>query len=218
MIPEDAKEEKNTEKSLTNDSAETNPIPEPSESLVQTEELLRKLEEAQKAADLYKDQLLRKAADFENYRRRSEADFVNLIKGANEDLISAILPALDDLARSLKSGGKRTDFDSFYKGIELIDTKLRKILEAQGLKPFTSVGKPFDVEYHDALLQIPRDDVPPHTVIEEVEQGYMFNERVLRHAKVIVSTAPELPPAQGDENTKRPDSEEKSGPTEAENT
>ena len=63
-----------------------------------------------------------------------------------------------------------------------------KTLENQGLAPFASAGKPFDVHYHDALLQIPRADLPPHTVIEEVERGYMLNDRILRHAKVIVST------------------------------
>jgi molecular chaperone GrpE len=63
-------------------------------------------------------------------------------------------------------------------------------LESQGLAPFDSAGKPFDVELHDALLQIPRADLPPHTVVEEVERGYMLNNKVLRHAKVIVSTTP----------------------------
>ncbi len=63
--------------------------------------------------------------------------------------------------------------------------------DGQGLVPLYSVGKPFDVMYHDALLQMPRTDVPPHTVIEEVERGYMLNDKVFRHAKVVVSCEPE---------------------------
>jgi molecular chaperone GrpE len=77
--------------------------------------------------------------------------------------------------------------------VELIYNKMVKILEKQGLVPFESLGKPFDVEYHDALMQIPREDVPPSTVVEEVERGYMFNDKVLRHAKVVVSMTPEVP-------------------------
>lgn len=153
------------------------------------EELRRSLEEAQKTADGLKDQLLRKAAEFENYKRRAEADRLEFLRYANERLLQALLPILDDLHRSLKSGEEKNDFDSFYKGVELISNKFRKILEAQGLSTFESTGKPFDVDYHDALMQIPRDDVPPHTVVEEVDRGYTLHDKVLRHAKVIVSAS-----------------------------
>lgn len=160
------------------------------EPATETESLRQKLEEVQKTADQYKDQLLRKAAEFENFKRRSEADFAGIIRNANESLVSSLLPVLDDLARSLRSGTEGRDFDSFFRGVELIQAKLLKTLEAQGLASFDSVGKPFDVAYHDALLAVPRNDVPPHTVLEEVERGYRFNDRVLRHARVTVSAAP----------------------------
>jgi molecular chaperone GrpE len=156
----------------------------------EAEQLQLKLEEALKSAESFKDQLLRKAAEFENYKRRIENEYANLIKGANEGLIQALLPILNDFHRSLKLGKAQKDYDAFYKGVELIYNKFTRVLEAQGLVPFDSVGKPFDVDYHDALLQVPRDDVPHHTVIEEVERGYLFNDKVLRHAKVIVSSLP----------------------------
>ncbi len=152
--------------------------------------LQARVEELQKSVDQYKDQFLRKAAEFENYKRRSETDFLNLIKNANESLVYSLLPILDDFVRSLKAGRESTDFESFYKGIELIYNKLLKTLEAQGLSSFDSLQQPFNVELHDALLQVPREDVPPHTVVEEVERGYRFNDKVLRHAKVVVSAAP----------------------------
>lgn len=149
--------------------------------------LRAKLEEAQKSVEQLKDQLLRKAAEFENYRRRSAEEFSVLVRNANENLLSALLPVLDDFARSLRAGKDLKDYEAFYRGVELVAGKLTRILENEGLKAFDAEGKPFDVHYHDALLQIPRADVPPHTVIEEVEKGYMVNDRVLRHAKVIVS-------------------------------
>jgi molecular chaperone GrpE len=141
-----------------------------------------------------KDQLLRKAAEFENYKRRVENEYIERIKFANEDLLAELLPVVDDLERSLRmiKGRSSAGQDGlFSRGVELIYQKFMKILEAQGLKHYEVVGKPFDAYYHDALMQIPRDDVPPHTIIEEVEKGFMLHDKVLRHAKVIVAAREE---------------------------
>jgi len=154
----------------------------------QVKELQLKLDAAQKLADSYKDQLLRKAAEFENYKKRAEADYAMMVKYAGETLITSLIPILDDFSRSLKSGREAKDLESFYKGVELIYNKFVKLLESHGLAPFDSVGQPFDVNYHDALLQAPHSDVPPHTVVEEIERGYKLFDKIVRHAKVIVST------------------------------
>ncbi len=153
-------------------------------------ELQQKLQEAQATAETCRDQLLRKAAEFENYKRRVEIDQLNFVRTANESLISLLLPVLDDFARSLKIGKEQKNYEAFYKGVELIQSKFLQILEGQGVSSFDSVGQPFDVDLHDALLQVPRDDVPPGTVVEEVERGYKLYDRVLRHAKVVVSAEP----------------------------
>jgi molecular chaperone GrpE (heat shock protein) len=136
------------------------------------EELGAQLEEARRQAEQYKDLFLRKAA---------------------EDLISEILPVLDDFERSLNLSKERKDFESFYRGVELIYQKLLKILESQGIKAVETVGKPFDVHYHDALMQEPREDVPPFTILKEVEKGYTFHDKVIRHAKVVVSSSAAQP-------------------------
>jgi molecular chaperone GrpE len=140
-----------------------------------------------------RDQLLRKAAEFENYKRRSEADIVTIIRNANEGLLLALLPVVDDVGRSLQAGKETQNSEALYAGVEMIRSKFMKMLEKHGVTPFESAGKPFDVNFHDALLQVPRSDVPPRTVIQEVEPGYMLNDKVLRHAKVIVSTSPTGP-------------------------
>ncbi len=174
---------------------------EPAETQ-KSEDLSLKLAEAEKQAAYYKDLLLRKAAEFENYKKRVENDSALIVRYANEDLITEILPILDDFERSLKLTKDQKDFETFYKGVELIYQKLLKILEFQGVKPLETVGKEFNVEYHDAVLQIPKADVPPHTVIEEVEKGYTLHDKVIRHAKVIVSASPASSetetPARGD--------------------
>ena len=139
-----------------------------------------------------KDQLLRKAAEFENFRRRTREEQTMLVKYGNEGLILELLPVLDDFARSLKSGIEHPDFDAFYKGTELVRNKLVKVLESRGLKPIESAGKPFDEHLHDALLQIPSKHVSAGTVIDEVETGYLLHERVIRHAKVTVAADPSV--------------------------
>lgn len=147
-----------------------------------------RLAEAEKQAAMFKDQFLRKAAEFENFKRRADNEAATIIRYANEDLLQAILPVIDDLERSLKNSDNRDG--AFHKGIELIYQKILKTLQKQNVRPFETVGKPFDVQYHDALLQVPRKDVPPHTVLEEVEKGYLYHDKVLRHAKVVVSSEP----------------------------
>jgi molecular chaperone GrpE len=168
------------------ESAPVPELPAATQSAIQMEELQQQIEQL-------KDLLLRKAAEFENYKRRVENESIGLVKFATESLIVDLLPVLDDLERSLKHSKESKDFESFVKGIELIGQKLLKILETRGLRSFETEGKEFDVNVHDALMQVPRPDVPPHTVIEEVEKGYMLNDKVIRHAKVIVSTAEREP-------------------------
>jgi molecular chaperone GrpE len=157
-------------------------LPEVTETALQMEEL-------QKQVDQYKDLLLRKAAEFDNYKRRVENETVNILKYATESLIEDLLPVLDDFERSLKHSKESTDYNALVKGLELIYQKFVKVLEGRGMKHFETVGKEFSVDYHDALMQMPRINVLPNIVIEEVEKGYMLDDKVIRHAKVVVSSA-----------------------------
>ncbi len=152
-------------------------------------DIQKELLEAKAENDRLRDQLLRKAAEFENFKKRNEGDWQNFQRLANERILLSFLPVVDDLTRSLKGGRDAQGHEGFYQGVELILSKLLQILKAQGVEPIEALGKPFSVEEHDALLQISRADVPDHTVVEEVEKGYRLNDKVLRHAKVIVSGA-----------------------------
>lgn len=155
-----------------------------------TDETAQKLAEAEQQVEYYKDLLLRKVADFDNFKKRVENDSATALKYAKVDIIQSLLPVIDDFERSLKLSKDRRESEAFAKGVELIYQKLVKFLDVQGVKEIESLGKEFDVHYHDALLQVPRNDVPPHVVIEVVEKGYSLDDRVLRHAKVVVSTTP----------------------------
>ena len=177
---------------LKSETGITPELPEATESVLQMEDL-------QKQVDQYKDLLLRKAAEFDNYRRRVENETSNILKYAAESLVEDLLPVLDDFERSLKHMKENSENDALVKGIELIYQKLMKVLEGRGVKSFETVGKEFNVDYHDALLQIARSDVPHHTILEEVERGYTLNDKVIRHAKVVVSSIPDEAPGETDQ-------------------
>ncbi|MEK6565205.1 MAG: nucleotide exchange factor GrpE [Bacteroidota bacterium] len=153
------------------------------------DESAKKLAETEQQVAQYKDLLLRKAAEFENYKKRVDNESATIIKFANEDLIGEIIPVLDDFERFLKSAKEQKNHEVLSRGVELVYQKLLKTLESQGVKAFETVGKEFDVHYHDALMQVHREGVPPHIILEEVEKGYLLNDKVIRHAKVVVSSA-----------------------------
>lgn len=146
-----------------------------------------------KEAEYYKDAFIRKAAEFENYKKRTDAEVSNYIKYASENLIKTLLPVYDDLNRSIESieKGETKDFETLKQGIVLIAEKFRNSLMNEGLTEIDILGKEFDVNTCDALLQVPREDVAPHTVVEVVEKGYKLKDKVIKFAKVIVSTEKE---------------------------
>lgn len=135
------------------------------------------------------DLLLRKAAEFENYKRRTENDQINLLKYAAEPFIKSVLIVYDDLERSLNHINDDNSFESLKKGLELVYEKFTKILESQGVKKIDAKGKQFDVEFHEALMQQPVAGMESNTVLDVVEQGYLYKDKVIRHAKVIVSAS-----------------------------
>lgn len=150
-------------------------------------ELNEKLEKLEKENSELKDTLLRKVAEFENYKRRTEQDQLNIIKYAAEPFIKNILAVYDDLERSLGHMNENNNYEAMKKGLELVFDKFTKTLEAQGVKKIEAKGQPFDFEMHEALMQQPVEGLPPHTVVDVVEPGYMYKDKVIRHAKVIVS-------------------------------
>ena len=178
-------------KEMNDNISSENEVNEEKTSKDQTNEERSSADEKLKAltseVEQYKELMLRKAAEFENYKRRTENDQLNLLKYAAESLIIKLLPAVDDLERSLLHMTEETDVNKIKEGIQLIYNKLMKTLDDQGVKKIEAVGKPFNVEFHEALMQRPDDSVPPHTVIDELETGYFYKDRVIRHSKVIVS-------------------------------
>ncbi len=166
---------------------QTDSIDENQEEIINKSDSDEKTKLLEDEVNKYKELLLRKAAEFENYKRRTENDQLNLLKYAAESLILKLLPVVDDLDRSLLHFNEETNLQKIKEGLQLIYNKFVKTLEDQGVKRIDSIGKPFDVDFHEALMTRPDDSVAPHTVLDEIETGYMYKDRVIRHAKVIVS-------------------------------
>jgi len=146
-----------------------------------------KIAELEKQVKEWNDKFLRKAAEFENYKRRTENDQFNLINYAAESFIVKLLPVVNDFERSMEHIDDIDKNKAVKEGIKLVYEKLLKLLKEHGVKKMHTKGEPFNVDFHDALMQRKDNSVPPHTVLEEVEPGYLYRDKVIRHAKVIVS-------------------------------
>ena len=173
-----------------------------------TEEEYNKLKQEVEESKQGQDRILRLQADFENSRKRLEREKQEFLRFANEGIIAGLLNVVDDLERSLQlAQEKHEDFSAFLKGIGMILAHLYDLLKKYGLSPIEAKGKVFDPDYHEALLKIETDDFPENTVVEELQKGYLLNDRVIRTAKVKVSKN-EAQPSSNVDPTSKKESEE----------
>jgi len=135
-----------------------------------------------------KNDILRKQADFENFRKRMQREKQESIKYANSNLLQDIITIIDDFERAIRSSEESKDFDSFHSGIKMIEHQFVGMLERKyGLKRMEAVGKEFDPQKHEAIGMEESADVTTQVVLEDYQKGYVLNDRVLRHAKVKVA-------------------------------
>jgi molecular chaperone GrpE len=188
MMNEETVQQENTNSDASENQEET--ASEDTEKKQEEDDSLEaQLAKAQAQVEEYKDKYLRQLAEFDNYRRRVIKEKADLIKNGGEKVISAILPILDDFDRANETLGKMGEGASAEKkGVELIIEKFVKILKQQGLEKMDVVGKPFDVDFHEAVAMVPgQPDELKGKVIDCVLAGYMLNEKVIRHAKVAIA-------------------------------
>jgi len=178
-------------------NAETEPTAEqpqteaeaPQAEEASTEEAPEKdpLEAAQEEIAALKEQMLYKAAEFDNFRKRTIKEKAELLLNGAERTITAVLPVMDDMERAIAEGQKTDDPKVIREGMELIFQKFQKALESLGVKKIDTEGKDFDVDQHEAIAMVPGvDDDKKGKVIDCVQTGYTLNDKVIRHAKVAV--------------------------------
>ena len=131
--------------------------------------------------------LQRKQAEFENYRKQVDKRFIEMKELANKNLIFKLLPILDNFNLALKSADTNTNPEDFLQGVELIYSQFFSLLENNNVKPMVTEKKEFDPYFHEALMKV-NSDLPENVVIEELQKGFMINDKVLRHAKVKISS------------------------------
>jgi len=152
------------------------------------DELEKKVAELEGEVASLKDQMLRKQAEIDNFRKRILKDKEDAIKYSNANLLTDLITIIDDFERAIQSGSSSKDFDSFHSGIELIEKQFTGMLEKKwGLKRIESVGKEFDPQKHEAIGMEESSEYDTETVIEDYQKGYILHDRVLRPAKVKVA-------------------------------
>ena len=170
--------------------------PTPATSETDLRERIQQLEQSVKESN---DQLLRKAAEFENSRKRLSREKEESIKYANAALLGDIVPIIDDFERAIESAADSKDFDAFHTGVSMIEKQMVSMLERNwGLKRFSANGEPFDPEKHEAIAVEETDKHESEVVLEDYQKGYLLHDRVLRPAKVKVAR-PVTPVEAGDE-------------------
>ena len=191
MDPKEKKvkeEELNVEETLNN--AEEQPQDEQAENaapMTHEEELEKELETAQETIEEQKDKYLRLSAEFDNYRKRTMKEKAELILNGGEKSLSSILPVVDDFERAIKTMETATDVQAVKEGVELIYNKFMATLAQNGVKVIETKDQPLNTDYHEATAVIPApSEAQKGKILDCVQTGYTLNDKVLRHAKVVV--------------------------------
>ena len=181
-------EELNVEE--TQNTAEEQPQNDQAEEaapLTHEEQLEKELEEAQTAIEEQKDKYLRLSAEFDNYRKRTIKEKAELILNGGEKSISSILPVIDDFERAIKTMETAKDVKAVKEGVELIYNKFMAVMAQNGVKVIETKDQPLDTDYHEAIAVIPApSEEQKGKILDCVQTGYTLNDKVIRHAKVVV--------------------------------
>jgi len=141
---------------------------------------------AEQELSLMKEKYIRLVAEFDNFRKRTARERNELLKTAGEEVIHPLLEVLDDAERAEEQIEKANDIAALKSGVELIFNKLRRVLQSKGLQKMESVGKEFNPESHDAITELEAPEKMKGKVMDEVQAGYLLNDKIIRHAKVVV--------------------------------
>jgi len=173
----------------SSESAEAGQNSEPVEpEALEAEPVSEPIEDVKSELNAARDRNLRLMAEFDNYKRRTAKDFQNLIESANEKLILEMVDVRENFERALKAGEAQGESASFYDGMKLIFTQFNEVLSKNGLSVFGEEGEPFDPAIHDALMKSQSALHPEDHIAQVFEHGYRLKDKVIKHARVIVSS------------------------------
>jgi molecular chaperone GrpE len=153
------------------------------------------LERAKEETERFRNQMLRIAADFDNFRKRSRREVEDASRRAREDFLRELLPVFDNLERAATHAEQVSDARAVSDGVKMVLRQFQDTLAKLGVARLKTVGQPFDPNFHEAIQQIATDEHPAGTVVAEVLPGYAWQERLVRAAMVVVAKAPPPPEA-----------------------
>ncbi|MBZ4686783.1 MAG: molecular chaperone GrpE [Clostridia bacterium] len=189
---EETQQEEITEKTATSEERKKTEEAASEMTLQECFEVIKNLhtdlENAQREKEESIFHLQRLQAEFDNFRKRTRKEKEELVKSANAELIQNILPIIDNFDRALEAGKEQFGETSFYEGVKMIYNGLYDVLQKVGLQPIDAVGCNFDPEKHQAVMQVEASsEYPDNTVVEELQKGYLLNDKVLRPSMVKVA-------------------------------
>jgi molecular chaperone GrpE len=156
------------------------------------EDLAAELEDVRQQLAECQDKILRMAADFDNTKKRLERERDSILKYAEENILKELLASLDNLERAVAQGRETDNLASLLEGVEMTWKGLLAMLERFGLEPMNSIGETFDPNFHEAVAMEAGSTMPENQVLKEFQKGYMYKDRLLRAAKVIVSSGEDV--------------------------
>ncbi len=169
---------------------QTEETPVEKETVDETPSIEEQLQAALAEQAEIQDRFLRSQAELDNTRKRYQKELEQTRQYAATPFIQSLLPALDNLKRATDAAESADHVDELKQGVEMVAKQILDVFSQHDVKAIDALGKPFDPNLHEALQQLPSDEYPPMTVIQELEQGFILNDRVVRPTKVIVSSGP----------------------------
>lgn len=179
------KTEQNTE---TTDASKQNPAAVEQQ---EKEKITESIDQLKALVNVEKDRYLRLMAEFDNYKKRISRDYDRLVESANEKLILDLVEVRENFDRAIQSAENSNDYQGLFEGLKLIYSRFESVLEKNGLEVFAAKGDPFDPQIHDALMKTAHPEIAEDHISEVYEKGYKLKGRVIKHAKVIVSSGPQ---------------------------
>jgi len=150
--------------------------------------LEEQLHATERERDELREKFVRALAEMDNLRKRTDREKEQLVLYATERLFARLVELLDDLHAAVQAGKQSRDYDAMLSGLEMITAKAHRLYEEHGVHPLEAQeGEPFNVAFHEALTHIPHPELPEGTIVQQVQRGYLFRDRVLRHARVVTS-------------------------------
>jgi molecular chaperone GrpE len=178
--PETREEDNNVDLNMDDSLSGSSHLNEPMTEESDLEKLRMELEDQ-------KDKFLRKIAEFENYKRRNAKERMELIQTAGREVITDMLDVLDDCDRAQKQMESSDSVDDIKQGVMLVFNKLRNSLTSRGLKAMETIGQEFNPDLHDAITEIPAaSEDMKGKIVDEIMKGYYLNDKIIRHAKVVI--------------------------------